>query len=127
MPWQYVLDALNGYLILGMKNYLEPDKYAGAWNFGPKKDSARTVMDFAEQFSNAWGGAKIKIQKSTKNHEDQILLLNSAKARSKLNWKPLLEFEDTVSITAKWYKQYYKNTDMAEVSKRLIKEYVSRT
>ena len=126
-PWQYVLDALNGYLILAMKNYREPEKYSGAWNFGPEQDSIRTVTDFAEQFSNAWGNGKIKIQKSNKNHEDQILLLNSTKARSRLNWKSMLEFEDMVSITAKWYKQYYKNEDMCEATKKLIKEYVSRT
>ena len=125
-PWQYVLDALNGYLILAMKNYQEPDKYSGAWNFGPKKDSTRTVMDFAERFSNVWNNGKIKIQKNNKNHEDQILLLNSTKARSKLNWKSLLEFEDMISVTTNWYKQYYQNGDMIETSKKLLKEYMSK-
>ncbi len=33
-PWQHILEAASGYLLLGEKLYQDPIKYSGAWNFG---------------------------------------------------------------------------------------------
>ena len=124
-PWQYVLDALNGYMVLAMKNYLDPEAYSSSWNFGPPGGSVRTVSDFSRQFSVAWGNGKIKIKKTIGKHEDQLLLLNSSKAREKLNWKSLISFNKMISLTAKWYKHYYNNGDMLKFSRKSIADYIS--
>ena len=124
-PWQYVLDALNGYLILAMKNYQEPDKYSGAWNFGPNGNSVRTVSDFTKQFSKAWGSGRMKVNRETEKHEDQVLMLDSSKSRRMLGWASRLSFEELIKVTAKWYKQYYEKNDMLQESRKLIKDYIS--
>jgi CDP-glucose 4,6-dehydratase len=43
-PWQYVLEALFGYLTVGMKIF-EDDKYCGAYNFGPDVSDTLKVID----------------------------------------------------------------------------------
>ena len=35
-PWQHVLDPLNGYLALAAALAEDPEKFGGAWNFGPE-------------------------------------------------------------------------------------------
>lgn len=35
-PWQHVLEPLGGYLLLGAALWQDPQKYSGAWNFGPR-------------------------------------------------------------------------------------------
>ena len=42
-PWQHVLEPLKGYLILAKKQYSNPYKYSGAWNFGTNPKSLTTV------------------------------------------------------------------------------------
>jgi len=37
------------------------------------------------------------------------LKLNCDKALFGLQWTPTLQFEETVELTVKWYKQYYKS------------------
>ncbi|MDB4960913.1 MAG: CDP-glucose 4,6-dehydratase, partial [Myxococcales bacterium] len=34
-PWQHVLDALHGYLVLGARLLTDRDRFASGWNFGP--------------------------------------------------------------------------------------------
>ena len=42
-PWQHVLEPLSGYITLAEKLYLEGNKYAEGWNFGPNHDDAKSV------------------------------------------------------------------------------------
>ena len=36
-PWQFVLEPLGGYLLLGAVMGTDPDRYGGPWNFGPDR------------------------------------------------------------------------------------------
>ena len=36
-PWQFVLEPLGGYLLLGAVMGTDPDRYGGPWNFGPER------------------------------------------------------------------------------------------
>jgi len=42
-PWQHVLEPLSGYLMLAEKIYLDPNKYSGAYNFGPEENDVQAV------------------------------------------------------------------------------------
>jgi CDP-glucose 4,6-dehydratase len=46
-PWQYVLEALYGYLLMGVK-MTQDDKYLGAYNFGPDVSDSMSVKDVVE-------------------------------------------------------------------------------
>ena len=127
-PWQYVLDAIYGYLLLAKLLYNKPSKYSGAWNFGPSKNSKNTVLDLTKKFCNSWDKnykPKIKVT-NEKLHEDQILVLDSSKARKELGWDTCTKFDDAVCITAEWYKRYYNRLDIDAYSKSLLKAYSGR-
>ena len=48
-PWQHVLEPLSGYLWLGALLSHDPQKYSGAWNFGPEDRSHLTVAEVADR------------------------------------------------------------------------------
>ena len=127
-PWQYVLDAIYGYLLLARLLRNKPSKYSGAWNFGPSQSSINTVLDLTKKFCKSWDKnykPKIKIT-NEKLHEDQILALDSSKARKELGWDTYTKFDDAVGITAEWYKRYYNGLDIDAYSKSLLKAYSGR-
>lgn len=103
-PWQHVFDCLNGYLKL-IDFQLETG-ISGCWNFGPEVSSDKTVERVIEEFSRNWEESiKWHIAEDPELHEAGILLLNSEKARSTLNWKDRLMFEESIAWTTDWYKQ----------------------
>ena len=52
-PWQYVLEDLEGYLLLAKKLYQGKKEFSGAWNFGPdSKEKCLTVKELIEKSFN---------------------------------------------------------------------------
>jgi CDP-glucose 4,6-dehydratase len=85
-PWQHVLDCLNGYLLL--IDAIIKGTGSGEWNFGPKDNEINTVADVAEIAGSIWGlETKWEQDEGLHPHEANLLLLNSEKARTKLEWK----------------------------------------
>lgn len=109
-PWTYVLDILNGYLMLTEEIYKNPKKYSGAWNFA--SGYVKTVEDVVSEFSK-YVEIYHKTNKSgmskKKKLEEEMLLLDSTKSRKKLGWKPEFDFKETVKNTALWYNHFYRN------------------
>ncbi len=105
-PWQHVLEPLSGYLILGMKLYKEPEKFATAYNFGPLPEDHLTVQQLVENAIASWGSGRWK-DASLKDqpHEAGILKLDINKAKAELNWVPKLNAEKAIDWTIKWYQQ----------------------
>lgn len=109
-PWQHVLDALSGYMLLA-QNLMQTDgyKYAQAWNFGPDTTGQVSVGTLARKIKKIWGDkAKIEFAKVPSGaHEAKFLSLDSTKARSQLKWQPSWTFDETLEKTVDWYKNYY--------------------
>ncbi|MGC8622330.1 MAG: CDP-glucose 4,6-dehydratase [Caldisphaera sp.] len=118
-PWTYILDTVNGYILLGENLYKNPIRFSGPWNFSAAYE--KTVMDLVEEFSK-YLNVRYTTVKSAKKHEDKLLLLNSSKVRSLLNWKPIINFEKSIRYTAEWYIDFYKNkgSDIYTYSKKQI-------
>ncbi len=125
-PWQHVLDAVYGYLLLAEK-MASPGgaDFAAAWNFGPGQESAATAQDVATAFMTALGGAVRTQVRADAPHEAPVLLLESARARGGLGWSPKLPLEKTLETTAAWYAAWTKNTDMAAFTRGQIAAYIS--
>ena len=106
-PWQHVLEPLGGYLLLGAKMMLEPIRFSEAWNFGPEASNTITVKKLVQMLIRLYGKGNWK-DLSDKNalHEAKLLALDINKAKYKLNWKPLLNVEETMEFTLDWYKKY---------------------
>ncbi|MHA2278830.1 MAG: CDP-glucose 4,6-dehydratase [Candidatus Kariarchaeaceae archaeon] len=126
-PWQYVLEPLSGYLLLGSLIHTDQNKYSSAWNFGPNISQNLPVKELVEQMINYWGSGDWKLDPDAINqpHEAQMLTLDCNKAHQILKWIPVLSVEDTFKKTVEWYKNFYGNkTNAFELCIKQINEYV---
>lgn len=124
-PWQHVLEPLSGYLILAAKLLLEPKKYSGAWNFGPRSESIRTVKGLADEIVKEWGSGSILVsQEENSPHEAGLLHLNCDKANQMLGWFPSWGFEKSVTETVQWYQEVLSGKEAIVVSRNQISRYM---
>jgi CDP-glucose 4,6-dehydratase len=114
-PWQHVLELLYGYLVLGSKLSGENGKeFASAWNFGPAAESVIPVEALVRQFSELWGENTTIHVKPEVLPESHFLRLDASKAEVLLDWHPQLTIEESLGLTATWYKSYWKNSEKAQ-------------
>ena len=127
-PWQYVLEPLNGYLMLAEKLFQNSADYSESWNFGPNKQDDKTVEWLISKFDNEYGGGgSFEIEsKNNSLYEANYLKLDCSKAIKRLNWTPKLSIEQSISMTCAWYKNYYlDNSNMYDFSVGQIKQFES--
>ncbi len=127
-PWQHVLEAVGGYLILATKLNINKKLHGHAFNFGPSNKNNFKVIDLIKKLSFFWndnGKIKIKIKKSDKVFfESKLLKLNSNKIKKFIKWKSVLNFEETSFLVSNWYKNFYENkSKIRKVSLDQIKFY----
>ncbi len=125
-PWQHVLEALYGYMKLALKQKNHEKISGNVFNFGPNNKNSITVIELIKQIKKRWNLLNWKIFKPKKSvYESKLLKLNSIKAYKFLNWKCLLNTEQTLSLVIDWYKFYFnnKNTNMYNFSINQIKKY----
>ncbi len=124
-PWQHVLDPLSGYLLLGSKLSESPERYTGAFNFGPTPESNLTVRELAERAVKFFGKGKLKISgKKNGPHEAGLLKLDISKANTELGWKPVWDSVTAVEKTIRWYKDSMKKPGKSfELCMRDIESY----
>lgn len=111
-PWQHVLEPLSGYLWLGAKLKENPNLNGEAFNFGPKSEQNRTVLELIQELQKYWSGADYQVlaSETTAKKEAGLLKLNCDKALHYLSWNPTLTFEETSRMTCDWYYQFYKGS-----------------
>ena len=127
-PWQHVLEPISGYLRLGellinkkLSTTLKPN-----WNFGPNTINCKTVLHVVKEIISCWGESKkINTIKSKKFKEAKLLMISNNKAKRELNWKPTLNFKDTIKMTVEWYKCCFYENRIEEITRKQI-EYFSK-
>lgn len=103
-PWQFVLEPLFGYLKLGEKLFTNGKSFSGGWNFGPSAFENYSVGDVVNEVKKRIPSIKIDTPKATdKLHEAGLLKLDITKAVNLLDWKPRLNFEETIQFTINGY------------------------
>jgi CDP-glucose 4,6-dehydratase len=125
-PWQFVLEALHGYLLLAEKLAQNPANFAQAWNFGPSPKDLRNVGSVIATISKLWGKALAIQTVAEALPEMQYLGLDSSKAHVNLNWMPVWELDETLAATVAWYKAYQTNADMKIFTRQQITDYGTR-
>jgi CDP-glucose 4,6-dehydratase len=123
-PWQFVLEPLYGYLLLGQKLFENKKQFSQSFNFGPSKESVITVKEVADKAVKFYGKGKIKIHKIDNLHEANLLMLNNSKSKKLLNWKPKYNIEIALQKTVEWYKRQVQGENMQEFSLKQIEEYM---
>jgi CDP-glucose 4,6-dehydratase len=124
-PWQHVLEPISGYLMLAAALGDQPGAFGGAWNFGPRGDSIRTVGDLAAGIVEQWGSGRVEIDTDGNHvHEARLLHLNCDKALQELGWQPRWDFSRTVRETVDWYRSVTAGVPAIEISRRQIRSYL---
>jgi CDP-glucose 4,6-dehydratase len=105
-PWQHVVNANSGYLLLAEKLWDDP-LLAGAWNFGPDADDAVAVSALVARLSELWG-SEIELQPpdGAQPHEAETLRLDSSRARSTLGWRPQWDLDRALTGIVDWYRVF---------------------
>ena len=122
-PWQHVLDALSGYLLVGERLLAGEDAVASAWNLGPADDDARPVAWVVDELLRAWGTDGWDAPDGPQPHEATLLKLDCSKARNLLGWAPRLPLAKALTMVVDWHKSVSDGTDARAVSVRQLAEY----
>ena len=117
-PWQHVLDPLSGYINLIEyleENIIENEKEISsfAFNFGPKSNQNKSVLELIEKIYTIWPGKYHFDKETIHNYESKTLSLSINKSRKFFDWSPKLNFDSSVEMTTKWYKEFYLNSKPA--------------
>lgn len=129
-PWQHVLEPLSGYLRTAQELNQRAELHSQAFNFGPRSDETRTVLELLEAIAAFWqfseGAEKVRVDSNQDFHEAGLLKLNCDKALHELGWSPALDFARTARMTAEWYDRYYHPSvsDLLGFTLRQIDRYV---
>lgn len=117
-PWQHVLEPLCGYLHLAAK-LLGPDaaSHCEAWNFGPAAGDDRPVKRLADEVLKRWGSGSWEMDPIPGPAETDMLRLNSAKAVSRLGWRPRWDFDEAVSRTVAWYRAQAQDASQEKLAR----------
>ena len=124
-PWQHVLEPLSGYLMLAEKLVTEGNNYAGAWNFGPEEKSSKEVSWVADYFVKKIPNLQWYNDEKIYPHEANLLLLNSSKAMTSLNWKPQWSLEVALDKIIEWHLAWKEKKLMSDLSISQIKSYIN--
>lgn len=125
-PWLHVLEPLSGYMIMA-ERLASSELETSALNFAPNPDHMKTVAEVVDAFTQAFNGQPGWRRDGADHPREATLLTLSADAAHKtLDWRPQLDFADTVDWTASWYAAHLAGEDMREVTRRQIAAYQER-
>ena len=125
-PWQHVLEAVWGYLLLATNLKKNNKLHGEAFNFGPIMSNNYSVLEVVKIMKKKWKKVSWKIinPKNNKFYESSLLKLNSNKVEKKIKWKCILTFAETMEMVANWYKNYDLNPkNISTMTSYQIKEY----
>ena len=112
-PWQHVLCALEGYLVVAER--LRGGAAGSAWNFGPTEQDSRPVGWVVERLAELWpGGMQVLTapDAGASAGEAPALRLDSSRARAALGWTPRWNLAAALAATVSWYAGYREGADM---------------
>ncbi len=110
-PWQFVLEPLRGYLMLGRALVERGHEFAEAWNFGPDEPDAVTVGEVVRRLQRGVAAdVDVRVAEDAPGpHEAATLELDSTKARTRLGWEPVLTLGDAIDLTCGWYRAFHED------------------
>jgi len=124
-PWQHVLEPLSGYLRIAQLLYEDGERYAGAWNFGPRDEDAKSVQWIVDRVIERWGGsARWHLDTAEHPHEAHHLRLDCAKAAAYLDWRPRWSLSRAIDAVIDWQRAFLAGDDIHAVTHRQIEQFM---
>jgi CDP-glucose 4,6-dehydratase len=108
-PWQHVLDVVNSILFIILKTSSKINSRPIIYNVGPNIKSNISVIKLIKAIKKINTKIKFYEKNKIKFNEIKQLKLSNKLIKNEINWKPLLDIEQTIILTNNWYNQYYKN------------------
>ncbi|WP_420477189.1 CDP-glucose 4,6-dehydratase [Noviherbaspirillum sp. ST9] len=114
-PWQHVLEALHGYLLLASRLLAGDAAFADAFNFGPNASDNIAVGDVLSRMQQHWPELHWQLdpQSAHAPHEARLLCLDASKAQRMLGWTPRWDLDTGLKKTAAWYREVLRNPGIA--------------
>jgi CDP-glucose 4,6-dehydratase len=126
-PWQHVLEALGGYLVIAERLLAGERKIASAYNFGPAEDDTKPVGWIVDRMLAAWKGSAGWVQSQGEQpHEATQLRLDCSKARAELAWEPRLRLAEALEKVVEWHRHVADGGNARDISLAQIEDYVAR-
>lgn len=127
-PWQHVLEPLSGYLTLGARLGSDPQLRGESFNFGPKSEQNRTVLELLTDLSEHWNfespARAYRVTDNLQFNEAGLLRLNCDKALFHLRWEANLSYKECVKLVGEWYHRFYRSDkDMYAFTLAQINQY----
>jgi len=126
-PWQFVLEPIFGIFSLALHLRKKPTSFSEPWNFGPSLNKKLTVEQVVKKIIEQWGQGNYETHSNKKDksyHESKILMLNSTKANTFLQWKSIYTNTESLFETIEWYKQYIDKNNMKDFTLKQIEKYI---
>jgi CDP-glucose 4,6-dehydratase len=115
-PWQHVVDALDGYLMVAERALAGDGSVARAWNFAPPGDDTLRVEALATLLRDELGSdVPIVVDHENNPHEAAALLLDATDARSLLGWAPRYDAAGAVVATGGWFRSFFDGVPATEL------------
>lgn len=128
-PWQHVLEPLSGYLTLAASLMASPAQHGQSYNFGPRSEQNRTVLQVLRDLSAIWGHGTpdeaIDLSGVSDFREAHLLKLNCDKALIELGWEPSLSYRQSVELTGAWYRRVVRGGEsVRQVTSEHLASYI---
>jgi CDP-glucose 4,6-dehydratase len=93
------------------------DYYARAWNFGPRPQDARTVLEIVRRLGGLLDGA-LSYELDDLDHPPEAprLELDSTAAERRLGWRPRWDLDEALARVAAWHEAHRRGEDMRRTS-----------
>lgn len=115
-PWQHVLEALGGYLMIGARLLEGVDWAAAGWNFGPAESDARPVSWIVDRMVEKWGSGSYRLAGGPQPHEAKLLRLDCSKVSQILGWSPAWRLDQALDQIVDWHRRVDQGEDARQVS-----------
>ena len=122
-PWQHVLEALGGYMMIAENLFSGADWAATGWNFGPAEDDTQPVRWIADRMTAAWGSPGWTRPDGPQPHEAKLLKLDCSKARDELGWLPVLDLDKALKNIVEWHLAVDRGEDPRAISLAQLDDY----
>lgn len=123
-PWQHVLEAVGGYLLLAERLHHDGAARAEAWNFGPDPDDVKPVSWVVDYLTQRWpGGASWVNDAGRHPHEARLLMLDCTKSKRELGWHPRLRLPTTLDWIIEWSRADHEARPLRALLDEQIRRY----
>jgi len=102
----YVEDGANAYMVLAQQMAGKPGLKGEAFNFS--NELQVSVLDLVEKILKLMKSDLQPVILNEVSNEIRHQYLSAAKARKKLNWKPLFTLDEGLHKTIEWYQEFFR-------------------